>query len=99
MSLIFTICLAFTASALNGDPNAGKQKSVTCNSCHGLQGISPNEPWPNLAGQKAEYIVIQLKAFKEGSRKNVLMTPMAASLSERDMEDLAAYFSQLTPGK
>ena len=98
MSLIFTICLSWMAAA-GGDAAAGKTKSVTCGSCHGLQGISNNDQWPNLAGQKREYILIQLKAFKEGARKNVLMTPMAASLSESDMEDLAAYFSQLSAAK
>ena len=99
MSLIFMICASLGAFAAGGDANAGKQKSVACGSCHGLQGVSNNDQWPNLAGQKREYLLTQLKAFKEGSRKNVLMTPMAASLSETDMEDLAAYFSQLSPGK
>ena len=99
MSFIFTICMAWLASAASGDAAAGKTKSVACGSCHGLQGISNNDQWPNLAGQKREYLLLQLKAFKEGSRKNVLMTPMAASLSDSDMEDLAAYFSQLTTAK
>lgn len=96
MGLLFTIVMTLAAAA-GGDAGAGKQKSVTCGSCHGLQGVSPNDEWPNLAGQKRAYIVAQLHAFKDGARKNQLMTPMAASLSDTDIEDLAAYYAQLAP--
>jgi NosR/NirI family nitrous oxide reductase transcriptional regulator len=51
--------------------------------------------WPNLAGQKEEYLAIQLRAFRGGERSNPLMSPMAAGLSDTDIENLAAYFSSL----
>ncbi len=78
-----------------GDAEAGKAKSVTCAACHGGEGISPTGTWPNLAGQKEEYLLAQLKAFKEGARVNAQMAPMVANLSEEDMANLAAYYSSL----
>ena len=78
-----------------GDINAGKAKSASCAACHGAAGISPSPEWPNLANQKAAYLVNQLKAFKDGSRKSPLMAPMAMSLTEQDMQNLAAYYASL----
>lgn len=78
-----------------GDAQAGKTKAATCGACHGANGIGTTGLFPNLAGQHADYIVKQLKAFKSGSRVNATMAPMAASLSEQDMADIAAYFSSL----
>jgi len=77
------------------DGNAGKQKASTCAACHGPEGISPNNLWPNLAGQKDQYILEQLKAFRDGTRVNAMMSPVAKMLQEQDMKDLADYFSQL----
>lgn len=84
-------------SLVDGSADAGKSKAVTCAACHGAEGISANPLWPNIAGQGAPYIVAQLKAFKEGTRKNPLMTSQAMMLSEQDMADLAVYFESL-PG-
>jgi cytochrome c553 len=76
-----------------GDAAAGKSKSTACGACHGPDGNSTNPLWPKLAGQHAAYLVKQLEAFKSGERKDALMSPMAAGLSEEDMEDLAAFFA------
>jgi cytochrome c553 len=76
-----------------GDAAAGKAKSAVCSACHGADGNSANPIWPNLAGQKEAYLVKQLKDFKSGARKDPMMAPMAAPLSDQDMENLAAYFS------
>lgn len=78
-----------------GDPVAGKAKAQTCAGCHGMNGISNNPLWPNLAGQKEAYLVKQLKAFKDGTRTDPMMSPMAKPLTEQDMQNLAAYFSSL----
>ncbi len=51
--------------------------------------------WPNIAGQKEQYMVKQLKAFKDGTRKDPLMSGQAVQLSDADMENLAAYFASL----
>ncbi len=78
-----------------GDAVAGKEKASTCASCHGADGISANSLWPNLAGQQEQYLIKQLKAFREGERTDPLMSPMAKSLSDTDIEDLAAYYATL----
>ena len=85
--------LACTLAYAAGDAAAGKAKSVACAACHGPDGNSVNPEWPKLAGQHPAYLVEQLRAFKEGRRKNATMAPMAVNLSEQDMQDLAAYFS------
>tara|TARA_R110002074_G_scaffold233574_1_gene405188 strand:- start:65 stop:376 length:312 start_codon:yes stop_codon:yes gene_type:complete len=85
----------FAVTANAGDVAAGKAKSATCIACHGSAGISPTPIWPNLAGQKEQYLVAQLKAFKDGTRQNPQMSPMVAGLSDEDMANLAAYYSSL----
>ena len=78
-----------------GDVEAGKSKAASCASCHGPQGISNNPLWPNLAGQKAGYLVKQMKAFRDGTRSDPMMSPMAKPLSDADIENLAAYYASL----
>lgn len=77
-----------------GDPEAGKAKSAVCAACHGADGNSMNPEWPKIAGQHASYLVGQLQAYKSGARKNALMNGQAMGLSEEDMKDLAAYFTE-----
>ncbi len=76
-----------------GNVAAGKEKSKICAACHGADGNSVNPIWPKLAGQHPGYIFRQLKDFRSGARKNIQMSPLAASLSEEDMQDIAAYYS------
>lgn len=76
-----------------GDAQAGAGKAATCVACHGPAGNSANAEWPKLAGQNARYTYEQLKAFKEGSRQNPLMSAQAQGLSDQDMRDLAAYYA------
>ncbi len=86
---------AFGTATAAGDIAAGKAKAAVCAACHGPNGISPQPQWPNLRGQKEQYIIKQLKAFKAGTRKDPLMSPQAAQLSDQDIENVAAYFSSL----
>lgn len=76
-----------------GNAEAGAAKAATCAACHGPGGNSSNPEWPKLAGQGAAFVYSQLKAFKNGERKNPLMSSQAAGLSDQDMRDLAAYFA------
>jgi cytochrome c553 len=82
-------------SLVNGSIEDGKAKSLTCTACHGPEGNSANAMWPNIAGQNAPYLLTQLKAFKEGSRMDPLMSAQAMMLSDQDMADLAVYFESL----
>ena len=78
-----------------GDAAAGKAKAGSCAGCHGAAGISANPMWPNLAGQKDAYLVKQMKAFRDGTRNDPMMSPMAKPLSDADIDNLAAYYSSL----
>lgn len=101
--LTVAFCALLTSSAVvyaedpaappSGNAEAGKEKAAVCVSCHGQGGNSTNPMWPKLAGQHAEYLAAQLRAFKVDDRAEPSMTPMAKPLSEQDMLDLAAYFA------
>ena len=90
---LVTTLVFLSSSAMAGDVAAGKAKSAICASCHGADGVSLNPLWPNLAGQKEQYLVKQIKAFRDGKRNDPMMVPMVASLSDDDIANLAAYFA------
>ena len=95
IAILLATTALMTAPAFAGDAAAGKAKSAMCAACHGAAGVSAMPMYPNLAGQKEAYIVKQLKAFKAGTRKDPVMSSMAAPLSDADVANLAAYFSSL----
>jgi cytochrome c553 len=72
-----------------------KTLMITCNACHGDLGVSKENKWPNLAGQKEGYLLSQLKAFKNKSRKSELMTDVISNLTETDLNRIARYYSSL----
>ena len=78
-----------------GDVKAGRAKALMCQACHGLDGLSKVPDAPNIAGQIEPYLVAQLQAFKSGVRNNEAMSVVIKSLSDQDIEDLAAYFSAI----
>lgn len=81
-------------SESTADPVAlGERKARVCTSCHGPGGVSRVASYPSLAGQQREYLLAQLRAFKSGERENPMMNAMVASLSDTDMQHLAAYFA------
>jgi cytochrome c553 len=86
-----------TSAAAQGDPVAGKAKSVVCTGCHGIPGIRAAFPdvysVPKLGGQQAQYIVSALKAYKAGDRFSGTMKGQASALSDKDMANVAAYYS------
>ena len=90
---VLTSLLLASSTAMAADVEAGKAKSAICASCHGPNGHSMNPLWPNLAGQKEQYLAKQIKAFRDGTRKDPMMAPMVAALSDDDIANLAAYYS------
>jgi cytochrome c553 len=85
-------------AALAADIEAGKAKVMAvCAACHGAAGVSVSDAIPNLAAQRAAYLQAQLKALKDGTRKNPIMNAIAAQLSADEMANVAAYFASL-PG-
>ena len=95
LAVLIAMCVAMPAVA--GDIAAGKAKSATCAACHGANGISQIPMYPNLAGQKEQYLALQMKAFRDGERKNMVMAPMAKPLSDEDIANLSAYYASLDP--
>jgi cytochrome c553 len=82
--------------ALGGDPAAGRAKAVQCQACHGLDdGLARIPQAPHLAGQNETYLVKALRDYRSGARKDPMMSVVAAGLSDREIEDLAAYFNSL----
>lgn len=84
-----------TSAFAGGDAIAGAEKAKTvCAACHGADGNTPLSPdFPKLGGQHYDYLLHTLKAYKTGSRKNAIMAAMAQSLTTKEMENLAAYYT------
>ena len=78
-----------------GDAPAGRQKAGSCATCHGAAGLSTLPNAPNLAGQPEIYLVEQLRAYRSGKRANEAMTIVARALSDRDIDDLAAWYGSI----
>jgi cytochrome c553 len=87
--------IGYTAQA--ADPELGRSQAATCTACHGYKGITVNTEWPNLAGQKQTYLVKQIKDFRDGNRKDPLMTGRLDNYSDEIIENIAAWFSGLSP--
>jgi cytochrome c553 len=102
MSCLFLAAGLASLSALaqvqGGDPAKAQPLATSlCAACHGPDGNSPIALNPNLAGQHPEYLAKQLLDYKSGNRKNPVMQPIAAGLSEDDIRNLAAYFAGQAP--
>lgn len=97
VSVIFLtgVILAVSSAAAAGDIEAGKAKATLCAACHGPDGISMNDLWPNLKGQKKGYLIKQIKAFRDGDRQDPTMLPMVKPLTDEDIENIAEYYSSL----
>ena len=79
----------------SGDAQRGKELATGCAACHGAQGISPSDAFPNLAGLSEAAIYKELEDYRAGRRQNPIMQGMAATLDDRKIADLAAYFASL----
>ena len=87
------LALSLPAAAASGDAEVGKKKSTPCAACHGANGVSPSAEFPNIAGQYEDYLERALTHYKNGKRKNPIMQAQVKDLTQKDMLDLAAYFS------
>ena len=98
---IILACAAVTvtlAARADGDIVKGKVESQTCLGCHGIPdytNVYPTYRVPRLAGQSAAYIVHALQEYKDGDRSFQTMHAQASSLTEQQMENIAAYFQSL----
>ena len=103
MNRILPAVLAVVAAIAAGpaaaaDVEAGKKKAQeVCAACHNMDGISTIADYPKLAGQYPEYMAKALRDYKSGARKNPIMAGMAAGLTQKDIDDVSAYFASLPP--
>lgn len=95
LALISVLLAVFVSGTVlaGGDPKAGEEKAQVCQACHGTDGMSVDPNYPNLAGQYQSYLVKALADYRAGARNNAIMQSFAASLSNQDIEDLAAWFA------
>ena len=95
-SAVVAVALLAPCAGRADDPAAGKAKaSRVCAACHGLNVIASLPEAPNLAGQSPFYLQAQLKAFRSGDRKQEQMSIIAQDLSDKDIENLAAWYSSI----
>jgi cytochrome c553 len=96
LALLALSALAWSQATPSGDPVAGQRKTQMCGGCHGIDGWRTAYPEvygvPKIGGQHPAYIVKALQAYKSGERNHPSMRAIAASLSDQDMADLAAYY-------
>jgi cytochrome c553 len=91
------LALAGAAAALADGTDAQRQKAAVCESCHGIEGRSTVPDTPSLAGQPKQFVTTQLVMFREGNRKNAVMSPVAAPLSNAEINELGSYFAAQSP--
>lgn len=89
------LAAALPGAALAGDAAAGRQKAQMCAVCHGPMGIAAAPETPNLAGEPEGYIGRQLRAFRSGKRQHEVMNVIAKSLSDEDIDNVAAWFATI----
>ena len=76
-----------------GDRAAGRQLAGQCRTCHGIEGFARIPIAPHIGGEPAQYLVRQLTAFRDGTREHEMMTIVARNLTDRQIADLAAWYS------
>lgn len=91
----FIASIGTATVAAGGSENTNLEAAQTCVACHGQNGISVNPTWPTLAGQHEDYLVKALNQYRDGTRKEAVMTQMAAPLTDADVDLLARYYSRL----
>jgi cytochrome c553 len=101
VGFVVLVSVASPVAAYAGDVKSGAALAEKCEACHGLDGLSKIAEAPNIAGQSEQYLIEQLTAFKTGERHNEMMAIVAPTLSDKDIEDLASYYSaiEITVGK
>ena len=96
--LALSLAMTFTSTSgilhAEGNISAGKEKAAACVSCHGDNGNSLVSTFPKLAQQHSSYLIKQLQSFKDGTRKNPMMSSIAMGLTDDDMVDIAAYYAE-----
>lgn len=100
--VILTGLPAVATAQAAGDPVAGRHQARLCSGCHSIEGYRNAYPAyrvPKLGGQYAEYLIAALRGYRSGERNHPTMHAIAATLSDQDIADLAAYFAAAEGGR
>ena len=92
------VVLCSSSAHATGDKKNGRSLVYTCNGCHGVPGTNnayPQYPVPKIAGQNEQYLISALHEYKSGDRTHPTMMAQAQSLSDQEIEDIAAYLSSI----
>ena len=92
--IVFALFLGSSAS-LAGNIEAGKEKALTCLACHGVGNTVQGIATPIISGQYEDYLVEAMKSYRSGSRNNPVMNSFVSNLSDKDIEDIAAFYSSM----
>ncbi len=98
-TLVMTLIMFPVSAEVNQEQfELGKQKAKVCMTCHGADGISTQDPYPNLRGQKVGYLISSLKDYQTRERTSglaILMQQQADTLSDQDIRDISYFYSML----
>lgn len=97
MRLLFILIITFSTFITQAASiYAGKAKAAeVCSQCHGVRETSTDAPFPPLAGRDEEYLKMALKQYRDKTRVSDIMNNIAGSLSDRDINNIAHYYSRL----
>jgi len=94
--LFIAVILSLSTPSFAASIYAGQAKAATvCSQCHGIRTISSEAPFPPLAGRNQDYLESALKQYRNKTRVSDIMNNIAGSLSDRDINNIAAYYSRL----
>jgi cytochrome c553 len=95
VAAVFCLLASASEAFAAGNVATGRQKALQCQTCHGLDGLSKLPEAPNLGGQPEPYLVKSLNDFRQGVRKNDMMSLVVQQLSDQDVADLAAFYAAI----
>lgn len=98
LAVVATALMCSSSAHATGDKANGRSLVYTCNGCHGVPGTSnayPQYPVPKIVGQNQQYLITALHGYKSGDRTHPTMMAQAQSLSDQEIEDIAAYLSSI----
>ena len=93
--LILTIIATLLMMPAMAESEAEQTARTLCAACHGPYGISTNELWPNLAGQKGPYMAKQLRDYRDGTRNDPNMNSLVQTLTDAQIDALAAHYARM----
>lgn len=93
--LIAILAIVSSTPSFAGDAAAGKEKATLCLTCHGESNTVVGVGTPIISGQYKDYLIHAMKSYRSGARNNAIMAGFSANLTDKDIEDIAAFYSEM----